>query len=130
MSDWIDNYMAFTDGITSPPLFRQWTGIAAIAGALERRTYVTTAKRRLYPNLFTLLVATPGIGKSEALSQVQDLWYDTKDLKVAPSNMTKASLIDAISRASRHKMISPVEMIEYHSLVSASSELGVLLPAL
>lgn len=128
MADWIDKYMEYTDGIPSPEIFRLWTGISAVAGALERRVWISTARSVLYPNLFVLLVAPPGVGKSQAITQVSELWYSTKRFHVAPDNMTKASLIDAINAADGKRVI-PTGLLEYHSLLVGSSEFGVLVPA-
>lgn len=99
--DWISSYLRHTEGYSSPEIFRLWTGIATVAGALERRTWVVTKKSLLYPNLFTLLVSNPGIGKSQAIQHVGEFWLATKQLKVSPDNMTKAALVDALEASSR-----------------------------
>lgn len=117
--------MAYTDGMPSPPLFRKWAGIAAIAGALERRVWTLSAHKRIYPNLYTLLVAPPGVGK-EIIQEIKELWHDARKFKVAPDSVSKASLIDALREA---LTIIPKSLDEYHSLLVASNEFGVLVPA-
>lgn len=131
--DLIDSFMAYTDGIPSPVIFRQWCAIATIAGALERRVWVQTARSKLFPNLFTLLVSPPGIGKSQSIAHVSELWYGTRlanggKFYVAPNNVTKAALVDQLAKADR-KIMAGGTMVEYHSLLVASSEFGVLVPA-
>lgn len=126
--DFIEGFMEYTEGIPSPDIFRLWSAISTVAGALERRVYLETARRLLYPNLFTLLVAPPGVGKSNAIGYVSDLWYSTKKFHVAPDDMTKAALIDALVAASTKKLHHG-NLMEYHSLLAASSEFGVLVPA-
>src|SRR5882724_11244346 len=128
--DWLDQYMSYTDGITSPEIYRLWSGISAIAGALERRVWVETSRGVLYPNMFCLLVGPPGVGKSNAISIVEELWYSSKKFKVAPNNVTKAALVDALLEADR-KIILPNGggLVEYHCLLTSSSEFGVLVPA-
>lgn len=128
MSDWLDSYMEYTDGIPSPEIFRLWSGISTLAGALERRVWVSTSRSVLYPNLFVLLVAPPAVGKSQAITNVHELWHTTKKFHVAPDNVTKASLIDALAAADGKRVI-PTGLLEYHSLLTASSEFGVLVPA-
>jgi hypothetical protein len=122
-------FLDYTDGIPSPDIFRLWSGIAALAGAMERRVWIETARSKLYPNLYTLLVAPPGVGKSQAISHVNELWYAVKGLHVAPDNVTKPALIDAIGAASRKMVLSETGLMEFHSLLVASSEFGVLVPA-
>jgi len=128
--DWIEAFLDYTEGITSPEIYRLWTGISAVAGALERRVWVETSRGVLYPNMFCLLVGPPGVGKSNAISIAEDIWYSTKKFKVAPNNVTKAALVDALLEADR-KIILPNGggLVEYHTLLTASSEFGVLVPA-
>lgn len=127
--DWISSYLRHTEGYSSPEIFRLWTGIATVAGALERRTWVVTKKSLLYPNLFTLLVSNPGIGKSQAIQHVGEFWLATKQLKVSPDNMTKAALVDALEASSRNLILNETTLVEFHSLNVAASEFGVLVPA-
>jgi hypothetical protein len=127
--DWIELFLEYTDGLPTPDIFRLWSGIAAVAGALERRVWIETARSRLYPNMYVLLVGRPGVGKSQAIAPVGDLWRQTKEVHVAPDNLTKAALIDAIATSSRRLIRGDTEMVEWHSLAVASSEFGVLVPA-
>lgn len=126
--DWISKFLDYTEGITSPDILRLWCAISAVAGALERRVWVETAQSLLYPNLFTLLVAPPGVGKSQAIYHVSELWYQVKKFHVAPDNVTKAALVDALQAADR-KIVTPNSLVEYHALLVPSSEFGVLVPA-
>jgi hypothetical protein len=119
--------MSYTDGIPSPEIFRLWTAISTIAGALERRVWVNTARKPLYPSLYVMLVAPPGVGKSMAIDNATALWRKTKVLRVSPNNMTKASLVDALAAADR-KLLREGGLVEYHSMVVPVSELGVLIP--
>lgn len=96
---------------------------------MERRLWVVTANSPIYPNLYSLLVSPPGVGKSQAIAVTQDLWMRSPDLYIAPDNVTKASLLDSLEEAKRNILLSPTEMVEYHSMQIASSEFGVFVPA-
>lgn len=126
--DWISTFLDYTDGLPSPELFRKWAAIGTVAGALERRVWCSTARSKLYPNLFVLLVSSPGVGKSQAIDPVMGLWGSVEGLHVGPKNMSRAGLIDAL-RASSTKRVVDGEFIEYNSMLLAVGELGVLLPA-
>jgi len=127
--DWIELFLEATESIPSPEIFRLWSGITAVAGALERRVWLESAQGKLYPNLYVMLVSNPGVGKTQAISRVDALWRLTRDLKVAPHDVTKAAFIDSIKKAKRIIIRSETSMVEYHTLLVAADELGVFLPA-
>src|ERR1700730_3238904 len=127
--------MAYSEGVLSPLLFRRWSGIALVAGALERRVWVNTRFGPVYPNQYNLLVAPPGVGK-RIIDTVRDLWRETLEpgtkvpaFKLSPDSMTKASLMDALAKARQLSLVMPPPLTEYHSLLVTAEEFSVLLPA-
>ena len=99
---------------------------------MERRMWGFTKGKVLYPNLYTILVATPGVGKSNILSSIEAVIRQVPNIFVAPSSMTTASLIDTMALAKRQLTVAGLAVgtaIEYNSLQIVASELGVFLPA-
>lgn len=131
MTDWITDFMAYTESVNSPQVFQKWAAISIIAGALERKVWVYTRGSNLYPNLYILLIAPPGIGKTAVTRKVREMLKSLPEHHIAPSSVTKASLIDTLSDAARHVMrASEVpSSIMFNALSISSNELGVLLPA-
>lgn len=127
-SDWVEGFLAFTEGLPTPMPFRLWTAIATVAASLERRCWVETAKKTLYPNLYVLLVGPPGSGKTVSIDEAKDLLREVKGFHLAPSSVTSASLIDAIADAER-TIVTPGGLVEYKSLIVQASEFGVLVPS-
>jgi hypothetical protein len=131
LDNWIESFFDYTEYLPSPELYRKWVAIAAVAGALERRVWVKSQNALLYPNLYTILIGPPGVGKSVLTVKVEELWRDLPDHYVASSNITKAALMDELNAAVR-TIIRPKETpatITFNSLKILSNELGVLLPA-
>lgn len=131
MSDWISSFLTATSGISSPELFRKWTAIYTLAASLERKVWLRTSSGVLYPNLYIVLIGTPGVGKTEAIWRGRELLQGLGTHHLAPSNVSKAALIDALNKASRH-IVRPKETpasVIFNSLQIVSNELGVLLPA-
>lgn len=126
---WIESFIDATEGSPSPPIFRLWAAISAVGGALERRVWATSSMSTVFANMFILLVAPPGVGKTQAIRPIESLWQRTRALHVAPDDITKAALIDALMGAHQAKVYSSSDMIEYHSLQIAADEFGVLIPA-
>lgn len=115
----------------SPELFRRWVAIHTVGAALQRNVWAITNGRPLYPHLYTILVAPPGIGKSKILNKAREMLVALKpNVHVAYSSLTAASLIDnlndAVRRNTRPDAIPAVVIDNCLSIVS--SELGVLLP--
>jgi hypothetical protein len=130
LGNWIEAYQEYTEILPSPPLFRKWAAISAIASAMERRLWVRTMGSNLYPSLFMLLVGPPGIGKGQAIHPAEMLLRDVPGLCIGPSDMTAASLIDALNESPRRLiLLGDPPFVEFHSLTVISRELGVLIPS-
>lgn len=126
---WIESFIDATSGLPSPEIFRKWSAISAVGGALERRVWTSSSLSMVYANLFVLLVAPPGVGKTLAIRPIEELWNKTRKLHVAPDDITKAALIDALSMCKSVHVYGPTDMLEYHSMQVAADELGVLIPS-
>lgn len=130
IQNWVAGFEELTAYTGSPARLRRWAGIACLAGALEQRVWVFTNNSALYPNLYTILVAPPGVGKSEAIKHLRKFWAVLKDHKIAASSVSKASLIDELADAQRvliHPGRTP-PTTEFHSLKVIASELTVFIP--
>lgn len=104
--------------------------ISFVAAAVERKVWVRTMGSALYPNLFTILVGPPGIGKGVAIHPGETILREIPDIHVGPSDLTSASLIDSLNDAvRRHIQLNASQpYVEFNSLTVISRELGVLIP--
>ena len=128
--DWIDSFMEYTEGKPTPEIFRLWSGITAVGGALERRVWTQLRPGPIFPNLFVLLMALPAIGKGQAINAARDMWSSTKGkLKLSADGVSKASFLDDLEAAAFKLPINNgLGLMEYHALCVAASEFGTLLP--
>lgn len=125
--DWIEDYLEATESVASPEIFRLWAAIGAVAGCVERRVWCQTSLGTLYPNLYIMLVAPPGVGKTEAMRPAEAILKAQDNLYIAPKSMTKAAVIDTLRDA--RKIITMDDgkgILEYHSVQILVGELGVL----
>lgn len=60
---WLEDYLQYTAGHEAPEDFHLWVGLTIISAALRRKVYLDNVYHKLYPNLFTILVSPPGVGK-------------------------------------------------------------------
>lgn len=105
-----------------------WVGVATIAAALRRKVWIDMGTFDWYPNLYTLLVAPPGV---IAKSTTADLGF-TRILKkvpgvnFGPSTLTWQSIYDAFVEVGIEWEFEG-ELHTEHSLAILSSELGITL---
>jgi hypothetical protein len=134
VGDWISSWVKYSEGLPSPELWRQWAGVALVAGAMERKVFIRTRMGELYPNLYTVLVGPPGVGKTVLTSRVWAMWAELGDngdpngFHLAASSLTSASIIDDLREANRRIIHPNMEITSFNSLAICSNELGVLLP--
>jgi len=128
--DFVDSFVAFTEERPSPAIFRKWAAITTLSGALEKRVWTMTKAGPQYANLYVMLVAPPGVGKSQAINPAEGLLKATKKYHVAPNSVTAASYIDALNRAFR-TVLRPNNSgsFTYHHLFVFAAELGVFINA-
>jgi hypothetical protein len=126
--DWIEDYCSAHKAIPAPEKFILWSAIWAVGAALERRVVGRTAQKDLFANSFIMLMSPPGVGKSVALSPIDRIMRGSGLLRVAPRDMTKASLVDEMKLAEvtrdvdgKTDMSAPLQII--------APEYGVLIPA-
>ncbi len=135
LPNFLDSFQAYMETSGSPRLYTKWAGIFAIAAVAERKIWIPTEKGRTYPNQYIFLIGPAGIGKSVCTNAVYDLIEAIQSpenvIHLAPSSVTRASLIDSLDNAERRIIrpmaIPPVET--FNSLVAIPNELGVFLPA-
>src|SRR5687768_12036585 len=73
LASWVDAFGMFTAKTGSPHLFRKWAAIYTVAAAMERKTWIRTARRIMYPNMYVILVGPAGAGKGLATNEAYDL---------------------------------------------------------
>lgn len=99
--------------------------------ALERKVHIKTNIGALYSNLYIIAIAPPGVGKTLITSTIQKFIAEIPDHHVAPSSVSRASLIDALM-ASQRKVVDPKmdpPVLSFNSLSVIQNEMGVFLPA-
>lgn len=80
--------------------------------------------------MYVILVAPPGVGKTEVTWRVRTMWEKLEDHFIAATSVTKASLIDELAEANRRYITNnPTNPVEhFNSLLLCINELGVLIP--
>lgn len=127
MSDFIETFLAYTEGLPSPRVFRIWAAIGALCGAAERRIWSQGIGGPIFPNLYAMLLGRPAGGKTIVLSRPRDLLLSIPayDIHIAPESATKASFLDFMQDHCYNSLISrDGEVYEFTSVFVCSTEFG------
>lgn len=112
---WIEAFIDHTDNLESAPIFRKWTAIGILAAALEQKVWLYTSAR-LYPNLYTILVGHPGVGKTRTIIEGRKFLAELPEFHIAPTSMKMASLVDALLASKRIVINHPEPALDFHSM--------------
>lgn len=74
-----------------------WSGATAISTVLKRNVYVGRGTYKLHPNLFTILVGRPGIGKGTAIKPAVKLMAEAKVANTLSGRITIEYVLERLS---------------------------------
>jgi hypothetical protein len=119
-----------------PDNFIIWSALSLIGAALKNNVYFEIGTYTLYPNMFVVLVAPPGIGKGASMNILEELIMDSKPnqiINTLSDRITAERIIERIadgwSTAPQLKNMQLVLGKPEHSCILFSTELRVLLGA-
>lgn len=122
-TDLISLFLQYTKDAPSPVRFRLWSAIHAVGAAAERRLWTSLGINKLHPNLFVFLVGPPGTGKSQAINPMSVVLRKSQAVSIAPTDMTKQGLLDALAGCGKGAMIEG-KPFDYHFMAICISELS------
>lgn len=126
LDSFISTFIAATEPLASPTIFRRWTAISILSAALRQNVWVKTA-HRLHPNMYIFLIAHPGVGKTRIINEGRRIIQKTEEVILAPISMTFASMVDALSEAKVEIVRKPEGTVRYNSMYIAADELGAFM---
>ena len=91
-------YLKLNSGTEIPELFALWSGLSALSCTVGRRVHLDMGVYKVFPNLYTLLVAGSGrCRKSTAIGVMENLVYALEPKpNIVAQRITPEGLIDAI----------------------------------
>jgi Protein of unknown function (DUF3987) len=81
----------------------------------------------MYPNIYTFLVAHPGVGKSRTINEGRHYVQALTEFHLAPISITFASLVDSLVKAKRVIIRPNEDALEYNSMYICADELGTFI---
>lgn len=126
----ITAYDKYTSDTEPPTNYHVWTLIACISALLGRKCYVPQGIFTVYPNLYIVLVGSPGMKKSTSMNVGKELLKEVgrvykergkEDFPLAPSSMTREALLQSLSK-NVCKFTDGKVTIEYHQISAFVTE--------
>jgi len=125
-ADWLQAYIKYTSISEAPTYMHFWSGVSAIAGALQRKVWFDMGHFSWYPNFYIIMVAPPGIvSKSTTVGIAIRLLRKVPGIKFGPDIVTWPDLVTKFAEA-REAFEFNEAWHEMCSITLESSEFGNL----
>lgn len=106
--DFINLYLSYTSKTECPTFFHRWAAISSLAAYLGRSLFFKHGHFTLYPNLYTMLIGSPGTKKSSAIKigakLLKQTGYNTFAAKKTRQEKFLLDLAEQSERANAVKM--------------------------
>ena len=123
LSNWLESYLEYTEETESSPIFHKWVGISCLAAALRKKTWLTLGRIKVFPNMYIVLVAEPGIArKSQAISYGVDLLGEVPSIVMSADSTTSQALIQDLEIAAMDDQMPDGRIYKHSSLSIISRE--------
>lgn len=127
MDDWLADFMQYSSYGEAPPRLMYWCGVAAVAGALRRKTWFPQRDYQWSPNFYILIVGNPGvIRKSTSIDVAMKFLKRIEGVNMGPSIATWQALIEHIAECREDITLPDGEIFEQSCVTLALSEFGSL----
>src|SRR5260370_25216813 len=98
-SNWIDNYIQWVAGASESPIdYHWWSAATVIAASMKRHCWIDRGTYKLYPNLFTVLVGRPGLGKGAAVNPAMSILKEANTTAVLSDRVTIEYVLEKLSK--------------------------------
>ena len=129
--DWLWSLMDYVEETETPRHFWLWGGISTLASTLQRKVWLPFGRKKLYPNMYVMVVAPPGeCRKASPLEFSEDILREI-DIPRFADSPTKRALTKALDKVRANQMFRPPPVdgkpsppIMHSSMTIISKEFG------
>ena len=113
MGDFFSEYLEYTDNTESPKIFHRWSAIAALGAYLGRQYYFQHGHFTIYPNVYSMLIGSPGTRKSTAIKLMRKILSEAGYTSIAADKSTKEKfLLDLAGEGDEGSLPSPEKLLD------------------
>lgn len=88
-NDFLESYLQYTADGETPVFFHRWAAITALGAMLGRNYSLLHGHKFIYPNIYAMLMGTPGTRKSTAIDIVKGIIKEAGYTEIAADKTTK-----------------------------------------
>lgn len=123
LENWLTSYQDYTRETESAPLFHKWVGLSMVGSALRKKTWLSLGRIKVFPNLYVVLVAEPGIArKSQSISYGVDILNEVPSVITSADAITKEALLQDLESSAVDEQMPDGTMFRHSSLSIISRE--------
>lgn len=120
--NFIKKYHDYTKETEPPTNYHVWTMVSALSALLGRKCYIPQGVFTIYPNLYIVLVGSPGMKKSSAMNIGKNLLRTIKDFPLAPASMTREAMLASLQQNECKFSVNSIDM-SFHQVSAFVTEL-------
>jgi len=125
--DFIAEYILYTSGTEVPTFFNRWACVVGLGAWAMQDVWVETGFGRIFPNLYAMLVGTPGSRKSTAIKDMRNLLREVGYSYFAGEKTSKEMFLSDLSKISRSNF-DPSERVDEILFGSNAADSEVVTP--
>lgn len=124
MSDWLNDFLSYSQHGEAPEKLMYWVGVSTIAGALRRKVWIEEVGFEWTPNFYVLIVGPPGlVKKSTSIGVGMNLLRQVPGIDFGPQSTTWQQMITHMAGCTATDIVDGEEF-QHSSCTFTLSEFG------
>lgn len=110
--DFFSRYLHYTSDAEPPAVFQRWCAIAGIGALLGRQFYFQHGFKSIYPNIYCMLIGSPGTRKSTSIKLMRSFLTQSGYNTIAAEKSTKEKFLLDLAGEGASDGMSPDDILD------------------
>lgn len=117
LPNWLEAYQVYQKNTEPAAIFDKWTAYSLLASALRKKISLSLGRINIYPNLYVVFVAEPGIArKSQAINYGLGLLSNIPEIVCSADATTKEAMLEDLETSAVDELMPDGENFRHASL--------------
>jgi hypothetical protein len=104
-------------------IFDKWTGMSIIAASLRKKVMLSLGRIRVYPNLYIVFVAEPGVArKTQAVNFGVEFLSNILQIVISADSTTREALLEDLEKSATDEPMPDGSIFRHASISICSGE--------